>query len=63
MVESVGLVEIGFKCKDPPTDQPESGWVSQKPSPTRHWSPIRRFSDWVSQNSGWVLFLGCLGQA
>ena len=25
LVESVGSVEIGFRCKDPPTDPPESG--------------------------------------
>ena len=63
VVESVGSVEIGFRCKDPPTDPPKSGWISQKPLPTRHGSQIGRFPDRVGRKFGWVGYTVELGQA
>ena len=63
VVESIGSVEIEFRCKDPPTDPPELGWISQKPLPTRHGSQIDRFPDRVSQKFRWVGYTVELGQA
>ena len=61
VVESVRSVEIGFRCKDPPTNPPESGWIPQKLLPTRHGSQIGRFSDRVGRKFGWVRYTIELG--
>ena len=51
VAELVGSVEIGFKCKDPPTDLLESSWVPPKPSLTCHRSWIGQFPNRVTKLS------------